>query len=130
MWLCFLFYIFSNISNDEFDPTIVQLLMHGIGISYKDYISNVLDNTSYDMHSWIKSAKTLWKALDQKYKTKDVGMKKFIVDKFLNFKMIDSKTVICQVQEFELILHDIHVKWMVFNESFGVAIIIERFPPS
>ena len=29
----------------------------------------------------------------------------FIVDKFMNFKTVDSRTIISQVQEFQLILH-------------------------
>jgi hypothetical protein len=41
------------------------------------------------VYSSIKSVKTLWKILDKKYKAEDVEMKKFIVGKFLNFKMID-----------------------------------------
>jgi hypothetical protein len=36
------------------------------------------NNTLYDVYSSIKSANALWKALDQKYKVKDDGMKKFI----------------------------------------------------
>ncbi|KAK3032545.1 hypothetical protein RJ639_036784 [Escallonia herrerae] len=59
----------------------------------------------------------------------DVGSKKFVVDKFLDFKMVDSKTVICQVQEFQLILHDIHTEGMVFGESFQVAALIEKLSP-
>ena len=35
-----------------------------------------------------------------------------------------------QVQEFQLILHDIHAAGMLLSESFQVAIIIEKLPPS
>ena len=34
-------------------------------------------------------------------------MKKFIVAKFLDYKMIDSKTVVTQVQELQVIIHDL-----------------------
>ncbi|KAK3024344.1 hypothetical protein RJ639_043026 [Escallonia herrerae] len=44
--------------------------------------------------------------------------------------MVDSKTVISQVQEFQLILHDIHVEGMVFGESFQVVGLIENLPPT
>jgi len=40
----------------------------------------------------------------KKYKPKDIGIKKFIVGKFLDFKMVDSRTVMSQVQEFQLLL--------------------------
>jgi len=66
----------------------------------------------YDMYSSIKSEKTLLEALDKKYKTKDVDMNKFTVENFLYFKMVDSMTIMSQVQEFQLILHDINAEGM------------------
>jgi len=50
----------------------------------------------YDTYSSIKSEKTLLKALDKKYKTKDADMKKFTVENFLYFKMVDSMTIMSQ----------------------------------
>ncbi|KAK3004069.1 hypothetical protein RJ639_018600 [Escallonia herrerae] len=76
------------------------------------------------------NAKALWESLERKYKTEDAGSKKFVVGKFLDFKMVDSKTVISQVQEFQLILHDIHAEGMVLGESFQVAALIEKLPPT
>ncbi|KAK3037495.1 hypothetical protein RJ639_031989 [Escallonia herrerae] len=76
------------------------------------------------------NAKALWESLERKYKTEDTGSKKFVVGKFLDFKMVDSKTVISQVQEFQLILHDIHAEGMVLGESFQVAALIEKLPPT
>ena len=46
----------------------------------------------------------------KKYKIEDVGTKKFIVGRFLEYKMADIKTVISQVQEFQLILHEKEAK--------------------
>ena len=60
----------------------------------------------------------------------DVGLKKFVVGRFLEFKMIDFKVVIIQVQELQIILHEIHVEKMVLNESFQVTAMIENLPPS
>jgi len=40
------------------------------------------------MYNSIKSAKTLWKALDKNFKVEAVVMKMFIVSKFINLKMI------------------------------------------
>ncbi|KAL5553241.1 hypothetical protein UlMin_040642 [Ulmus minor] len=64
-----------------------------------------------------------------KYKSEDAGSKKFIVGRFLEYKMLDSKTVISQVQEIQVILHEIHAKWMNLSETFQVATIIEKLPP-
>ncbi|KAK3028677.1 hypothetical protein RJ639_037857 [Escallonia herrerae] len=96
----------------------------------KNYILNGLDNALYNVYSPMVNAKALWESLERKYKTEDAGSKKFVVGKFLDFKMMDSKTVISQVQEFQLILHDIHAEGMVLGESFQVAALIEKLPPT
>ena len=69
----------------------------------RNYILNGLDNTFYNVYCTIESAKALWKSLEKKYKTEDAGMKKFIVGKFLDYKMVDSKTVISQTQDLQII---------------------------
>ncbi|KAL0416715.1 UNVERIFIED_CONTAM: hypothetical protein Slati_3503400 [Sesamum latifolium] len=43
--------------------------------------------------------------------------------------MVDSKTVMNQVQEFQMILHDLHAEGMTLSESFQVAAMIEKLPP-
>ena len=63
----------------------------------RNYILNGLDNTLYNVYSPIKTAKELWESLEKKYKTEDAGSKKFVVGRFLDFVMVDSKTVISQV---------------------------------
>ena len=58
---------------------------------------NGLADFLYNVYSNNKTTKKLWVSLDQKYKTKDVRAKKFIVDHFLDYKMVDSMTVVSQV---------------------------------
>ena len=96
----------------------------------KNYILNGLDNTLYNVYSLIKTTKELWESLDRKYKTEDAGMKKLVVGIFLDYKIVDSKTIISQVQDLQVILHEIHVEGMVLSESFQVAAIIEKLPPN
>ena len=48
----------------------------------------------YEVYPGFKIAKALWESLDKKYKTEDAGSKKFLVGRFLDFKMTNSKTVI------------------------------------
>ena len=96
----------------------------------RNYVMNGLDNTLYNVYCTIQTAKELWESLDKKYKTEDAGMKKFIVGRFLDYKMVDSKAVITQVQELQVILHDIHSEGMSLSESFQVAAMIEKLPPS
>ncbi|XP_070055063.1 uncharacterized protein [Nicotiana tomentosiformis] len=67
---------------------------------------------------------------EKKYKTEDACLKKLVVAKFLDYKIIDSKTIGIQVQELQLIFHDLIVEGMVVNEAFKVAAMIEKLPPS
>ena len=73
----------------------------------RNYVMNGLHDSLYNVYCAIKTVKELWESLDQKYKTEDAGAKKFVVGRFLDFKMVDSKTVISQVQEIQVILHEI-----------------------
>ena len=68
--------------------------------------------------------------MDNKYKTEDAGTKKFIVGKLLDYKMVDSKTMLSQVQELQVILYEIHAESIYVSESFQVATIIEKLPSS
>ena len=44
--------------------------------------------------------------------------------------MVDSKTVVNQVQELQVIIHEIHDKGMVLGESFQVTTVIEKLAPA
>lgn len=83
----------------------------------------------YNIYCEIHTAKELWNSLGRKYKTKDVGTKKFVVLEFLDFKKVDDKSVVEQVQQFQLILHDTFVEGMVLAEASQVAPVIEKLPP-
>ncbi|KAH0653493.1 hypothetical protein KY289_031171 [Solanum tuberosum] len=83
-----------------------------------------------DTENAMTTSKELWDALDKEYKTEDACLKKFVVAKFLDYKMSDSKTVGSQVQELQLIFHDLIAEDMVVNEAFQVAAMIEKLPPS
>ena len=96
----------------------------------KNYNLNGLDNTLYNVYSPIKTAREMWESLDRKYKTEDAGMKRFVVGRFLDYKMVDSKTIIIQIQDLQVILHEIHAEGMVLSESFQVAVIIEKLQPN
>ena len=42
--------------------------------------------------------------------------------------MVDSKTMVSQFQELQVILHEIHVEGMMLSETFQVVAIIEKLP--
>lgn len=45
----------------------------------------------------MKTSKELWDTLEKKEKPENAKMKKFIIAKFLDFKMVDGKVVVTQV---------------------------------
>nr|XP_009802282.1 PREDICTED: uncharacterized protein LOC104247853 [Nicotiana sylvestris] len=94
----------------------------------KNYILSCLDYGLYNVYSVMKTSKELRNTLEKKYKTLDVGLKKFVAAKFLKFKMVDSKSVITQVQELQVIDHDLLVEGMVIYVAFQVAAFIENLP--
>ena len=95
----------------------------------RNYVMNALTDSLYNVYTYKKTTKGLWESLDWKYKTEDVGTKKFVVGRFLDYKMVDSKTVVVsQVQELQVIVHEIHVEGMMLSETFQVEVVIEKLP--
>ncbi|CAL8091268.1 unnamed protein product [Prunus armeniaca] len=96
----------------------------------RNYILNGLDDALYDVYAAFKTAREVWESLEKKYKTEDAGSKKFVVGRFLDFKMVDSKPVVKQVENLQKIIHEILAEGMKINESFQVASLIEKLPPN
>ena len=94
----------------------------------RNYVLNGLADALYNVYCKVATAKELWESLERKYKTADAGTKKHVVAKFLEFKMVDSKSVMSQVQDLQIIIHDNLAEGMVLNEPFQVASIIEKLP--
>ena len=65
----------------------------------QNYVLNGLHDTLYNVYSVKTTAKELWESLYRKYNAEEFGSKKFLVGRFLDYKMVDSKIVISQVQE-------------------------------
>ncbi|KAF3643140.1 hypothetical protein T459_14865 [Capsicum annuum] len=63
----------------------------------RNYILNSLQDDLRNVYSGIKMSKELWGVQERKYKTENAGTKKFFVARFLEFKMIDKKSVVSQV---------------------------------
>ncbi|XP_070057581.1 uncharacterized protein [Nicotiana tomentosiformis] len=80
----------------------------------KNYILSGLEDNLYNVYSNMETSKQLWITLERKYKMEDVGLKKFVAAKFLDYKMVDSK---------------IFAEGLVINEAFQVAAMIEKLPP-
>ena len=76
------------------------------------------------------NTKQLWESLEKKYKSEVASAKKFIVGKFLNFKMSDTISVVKEVEEIQIFAHELKDEGMGLNKAFLVASIIEKLPPT
>ncbi|GKC12409.1 DNA polymerase zeta catalytic subunit-like protein, partial [Tanacetum coccineum] len=98
----------------------------------KKYILNALDDSLYDIYSTFATAREIWESLEKKYRTQVACSKKFFVGKFLNFKMNDAKPdakpVAKQVEELQIIVHEMEVEGIGINSNFLVGSIIEKLP--
>ena len=81
----------------------------------RNYVLNCFADSLYNVYYSKTTAKVLWESLDHKYKIEDAGAKKWIVGRFLDYKMADSKNVVSQVQELQVIIHDIYAEGMVIS---------------
>ena len=94
----------------------------------RNYVLNGLHDALYSVYCAKRTSKELWESLDRKYRTEDAGTKKFVVARFLDYEMVNSKTVMSQVQELQVIMHEIHAEGMIVSEPFQVAAIIHKLP--
>nr|GEW78992.1 chlorophyll a-b binding protein 3C, chloroplastic [Tanacetum cinerariifolium] len=64
--------------------------------------------------------------MKKKYRTQVACSMKFVVGKFLNFKMNDAKPVVKQLEELQIIVHEMEIEGMGINSNFLVGSIIEK----
>ncbi|GAA0143627.1 hypothetical protein LIER_04267 [Lithospermum erythrorhizon] len=69
-------------------------------------------------------------ALETKYGADDAGKKKYVVGKWLGFKMVDGKPSMDQVHEFENLCTDVTNEGIKLEEIFLANVLLEKFPPS
>lgn len=48
--------------------------------------------------------------IEKKYKIEDIGAKKFVISKFLKYIMVDSKIIVNQVEELQVLIHELHAE--------------------
>ncbi|KAG9453310.1 hypothetical protein H6P81_006214 [Aristolochia fimbriata] len=96
----------------------------------RGHILQVISDRLFDRYSQIESAKEIWKALEFKYKVEEQGTSKYLISKYLEFKMVDDKAILDQCHEMETIVNQMSVLEIKFSETFQVGAIIAKLPPS
>ena len=73
----------------------------------------------------------MWESLEKKYSIDNAACTEHIVvSKFTDYKMINSRPVMEQVQEFQMIIHGLVAEGMILPDNFVRCILIEKLPPS
>lgn len=60
----------------------------------KGHIWNAMSDTLFDQYYNKETAKEIWDSLEAKYQTKDATSKKFLVSKFFQYRMVETRKVI------------------------------------
>ena len=96
----------------------------------RGHILNTLSDLLYDLNTSMKSQKEIWNALEAKYKTEKIGMNKFIIQKYFDYKMLDNILVLDQVHELQILVNKLRDLSINIHESFQVGAIIVKLPLS
>ena len=65
----------------------------------RGHILNTLSDPLFDLYTSMNSPKKIWNALEAKYKIEKVSTNKFILQKYFDYKLLDSKHFIIKVHE-------------------------------
>ncbi|KAL0402677.1 UNVERIFIED_CONTAM: hypothetical protein Slati_4297600 [Sesamum latifolium] len=91
-------------------------------------ILSALSNTLFDVYcSDSYTVKSLWDELDQKYNTEEQGLKKYSVFKFMQYQMVEDKSVAEQTHEIIILEHALANAEMKLPKKFLVMSIVDKF---
>ncbi|KAK4393567.1 hypothetical protein Sango_1827500 [Sesamum angolense] len=96
----------------------------------RGHLLNYMTNTLFDLFVNHKSARTIWNTLESRYGGDDAGRKKYVVGKWLQFQIVDGKSIMDQVHEYENIVADVLNENMKMCEILQANVLLEKFPPS
>ncbi|VFQ77106.1 unnamed protein product [Cuscuta campestris] len=118
--------------NEASDPLVAMVNQAWYHNNYLaiNIILEGLGDTLYPVYAGAKLAKELWNGLNKKYQAEDAGTKKFIVGKMLDYKMVDSKSVVAQAEELTVIFNKCNEEKVGVSEEFQVGAIIHKLPRS
>ncbi|GJW28641.1 hypothetical protein Tco_0045516 [Tanacetum coccineum] len=109
-----------------------QKKMHFLlsSMSVVGLILNGISDPLFDIYQNVESSKELWDFFKAKYMAEDALSKKFLVNNFTNYKMIDSRSIMVQYNELLGILGRFTQHKINMDEAIQVSCIINKLTPS
>ncbi|GJT78748.1 hypothetical protein Tco_1045473 [Tanacetum coccineum] len=124
----------THILEDGDDATVEQLMKRAKwdndGYVCRGLILKGMSDPLFDIYQNVEFGNELWDSLDAKYMVEDASSKKFLVRKFTNYKMTNSRPVMEQYNELLGILGRFTQHQMNMDEAIQVSCIIDKLPPS
>lgn len=93
-------------------------------------LNSLSDHLYYQYSNKTRSAKELWEELKLVYLHEEVGTKRSKVKKYIEFEMVDEKSILEQVMELNNIADSIVASGMLIDENFHVSVILSKLPLS
>nr|XP_029119585.1 uncharacterized protein LOC114914004 [Elaeis guineensis] len=93
-------------------------------------ILNAMNNSLFDIFHKYFTTVELWCVIQNRYVNENAGNKSFIINKFIEYRMDDSRAVIDQINELNDIATECADAGEPISETFQVSTIIGKLPPS
>ncbi|KAK0588950.1 hypothetical protein LWI29_007634 [Acer saccharum] len=101
----------------------------------RGHILNTLSDSLYDLYNTMKSPKEIRNALEYTYKAEKEGTDKFLILKYFEFTVVDTKPIldqihVLQIHVLQILVTKLRELKVEISESFQVGAIITKLPSS